>query len=369
MSSECQRLAQLIVGYSLAVKRGEIMLIRSMSPAAEPLAQALYAESLKVGARAFVYQHLGREDEIAAENAASSELLAICNPMLEKMYREADAIVRIDAPENPRAMASYPIDRQSARAKFHSQLIAIQMEREGNGQLRRCTTLYPTNGLAQAAGMSLTQYEKFVFGACGVELEDPIGYWHEFEKRQAKLIQYLQGKNKVQVQGCNIDLSLSIAGRKFINCCGRINMPDGEIYTGPVESSVEGWVKFTFPAYYEGNCVEGAELYFEGGKVVEARAKSNLDFLKSVIGRDEGAQRLGEFAIGSNEFIDRFTGSILFDEKIAGTVHMALGQGYPQSGSVNQSQVHWDMICDMRSGGRILVDGQLFYENGRFTVG
>lgn len=366
METPYQKLAKLIVHYSLEVKPGELFLVRSMSPAAEPLAAALYAEGLRCGAKTFVHQHIRCEDEIAAESAASVELLGLASPMLEKMYREADKIVRIDAPENPKALAGYGLDRQNARAKFHSRLISIQMEREGAGSLRRCSTQFPTSGLAQAAGMSLPQYEAFVLGACGMETVDPVAYWRAFEARQETLIQYLKGKKRIEVKGKNIELALSIEGRTFINCCGRINMPDGEIYTGPVEDSVEGWVRFTYPAFYDGNCVEGAELVFKKGVVVETKAKSNIDFLNSVLNRDAGARRLGEFAIGTNDFINKFTGSILFDEKIAGTVHMAVGQGYPKSGSVNQSEVHWDMICDMRDGGEIFVDGELFYKDGAF---
>jgi aminopeptidase len=186
--------------------------------------------------------------------------------------------------------------------------------------------------------------------------------------RQLQLVEWLKGKREVRVEGPDAELSLSIAGRTFINSDGRRNMPSGEIFTGPVETSVSGRVRFSYPAIYAGREVEGIELRFEDGKVVEASARKNEAFLHTVLDTDPGARYLGEFAIGTNEGIDRFTKSILFDEKIGGTIHMAVGAGYPETGSTNESGVHWDMICDMRNGGRIWVDGELFYESGRFTT-
>jgi aminopeptidase len=186
------------------------------------------------------------------------------------------------------------------------------------------------------------------------------------EARQQKLVDYLDGKEHLQVRGQNIDLTMSIAGRQFKNACGRANFPDGEIFTGPVEESVNGWVNFTYPATFGGNEVIGVRLKFEDGLVTEASAERNEEFLLSALDTDAGARRLGEFAIGANEDIQRFSGAILFDEKIGGTVHMALGQGYPQTGSLNTSALHWDMICDMRDGGEIVVDGKLFYKDGKF---
>ena len=192
--------------------------------------------------------------------------------------------------------------------------------------------------------------------------------WRELETKQQRLVDYLKGKEHLHIRGQNIDLQMSIADRTFLNASGRRNFPDGEIFTGPVENSVNGWVAFTYPALYGGNEVLGARLTFENGLVTQATAEKGETFLNSVLDTDEGSRRLGEFAIGTNRDIQRFTGEILFDEKIGGTVHMAVGQGYPETGSVNASKVHWDMICDMRDGGEILVDGQLFYKDGEFTI-
>lgn len=368
MDSRIQKMAQVLINYSLAVKAGERVLLRATSPAAEPLVQALFQETLKVGAHPFPYIQLRHEDSLAIEATDDLELLATVNPMLKLMYDECEVVIRIEAQENMRALSGYPAAAQRTRAKAWSQLMAIQMEREGNGSMRRCTTLFPTEAYAQAAGMSLLQYETFVYEACKVHLADPVAAWQAADAAQSRLTNWLAGKKQLHVKGANIDLAMSIEGRTFLNAAGHANFPDGEIYTGPVEDSVNGWVKFTYPAFYGGNEVNGIRLGFTDGLVTEASAERNEEYLISVLDTDPGARRLGEFAIGTNTDIQRFTGTILFDEKIGGTVHMAVGQGYPQSGSVNASAVHWDMICDMRDGGEIVVDGELFYRDGKFTV-
>ncbi|GIK39743.1 MAG: aminopeptidase [Chloroflexota bacterium] len=369
MDSFIEKMADVIINYSTAVQPGERVLLRGTSPAAEPLIQALYQAALRAGGQAFTYIHLGDEDSLAIEATANPDLLAAVNPMLKLMYETCQVIVRVDASENPRALSSYPPERQRARLRAGAAVMNIQMEREGNGTLRRCTTQFPTQGYAQAAGMSLRQYQQFVFEACKVHLADPVAAWQEVERAQQRLVDYLAGKKHLHVRGQNIDLELSIAGRQFLNANGKVNFPDGEIFTGPVEDSVNGWVSFTYPAYYQSNEVVGVRLVFENGLVTQATADKNESFLLNTLDTDPGARRLGEFAIGTNNDIQRFTGSILFDEKIGGTVHMAMGQGYPQTGSTNTSSVHWDMICDMRDGGEIWVDGELFYRNGEFLKG
>lgn len=368
MNTYLEKMADVIINYSTAVQPGERVLLRGTSPAAEPLIQALYQAALRAGGQAFTYIHLRDEDSLAIEATDNLDLLAAVNPMLKLMYETCQVIVRVDASENPRALSGYPPERQRARLQAGSAVISIQMEREGNGALRRCTTQFPTQGYAQAAGMSLRQYEGFVFEACKVHLPDPVAAWQEVEQRQQVLVEYLAGKKHLHVRGQNIDLQMSIAGRQFFNCNGKVNFPDGEIFTGPVENSVNGWVHFTYPAYYQSNEVVGVRLTFENGLVTRATADKNESFLLNTLDTDPGARRLGEFAIGTNNDIQRFTGSILFDEKIGGTVHMAVGQGYVQTGSHNTSAVHWDMICDMRDGGEIWVDGELFYQNGKFLI-
>jgi aminopeptidase len=216
--------------------------------------------------------------------------------------------------------------------------------------------------------MSLQAFEDFVYGACFCDQPDPVARWREVHREQARIIEWLHGRDEVRVVGPNADLSLSIQNRVFSNSDGHHNMPSGEIFTGPVEDSANGWVKFTYPALTQGREVDGIELRFENGRVVEASAQKNAPFLHEMLDTDEGARYLGEFAIGTNFGIQRFTKNILFDEKIGGTFHMALGAGYPETGSRNHSAIHWDMICDMREGGEIWVDGDLLYRDGAFTV-
>ena len=241
------------------------------------------------------------------------------------------------------------------------------MRRGAEGRFKWVTTLYPTEAYAQDAGMSLKEYEDFVFSAVHANEENPIAYWISTGLGQQKAIDFLAGKKIVTLRGPNVDLSLSIKDRTFKNSTGMYNMPDGEIYTGPVEDSLNGWVKYTYPAIYGGVAVEGAELTFNRGRVERAQAEKNEAYLLKMLESDEGSRHVGEFAIGTNFDINKFTGNILFDEKIGGTFHMALGAGYPETGSKNKSAIHWDMICDLRTDSEITVDGELFYKNGQFV--
>jgi aminopeptidase len=368
MDSRIEKMAHVLIHYSTEVKPGERVLIRSTSPAGEPLCQALYAEALRAGGLPSVYLHMSQEDPLALGATENLEQLGYVNPMLKLMYDEAEVIIRIEASENMRDRSRYPLDQQRARAAAHNALIQVQMRREAAKELRRCTTQFPTFAYAQSAGMSLLQFEDFLFNACKATLDDPVSAWKAVYAAHERLIAWLKDKKQVQVRGDHIDLKLSIDGRLFKNAGGKENLPDGEIFTGPVEDSVNGWVRFTYPAYYQGNEVKGIELEFRDGLVVNARSETNQDYLISVLDTDAGSRRLGEFAIGTSRDIQDFTGTILFDEKIGGTVHMAVGQGYAETGSVNRSPVHWDMICDMRQGGEILVDGTLFYQNGEFMI-
>jgi aminopeptidase len=242
------------------------------------------------------------------------------------------------------------------------------MQRSASGEHRWVGTIYPTNAFAQDAEMSLSEYEDFVYGACMPTLDDPVGYWKGFSAWQQKIVDWLKGKEHVRIVSPNTELELSIAGRQFANSDGRHNMPSGEVFTGPVEDSVEGHVTFSYPAIHRGREVTGVELWFEAGEVVKARAQKNEEFLIKTLDTDEGSRYVGEFAIGTNEGINRFTGQILFDEKINGSFHMAMGAGYPETGSKNESAIHWDMICDLREAGRIWVDDVLLYENGKFVI-
>jgi aminopeptidase len=369
MDTRIQKMAEVIVNYSLAIKPGERFLIRGTSPLAQPLMQALTAEALKVGGQPFSYIHLSGEAPIMVQHGNEGQL-EVLNPMLKLAYETFEKIVRIESEEDTAALKHAPGSKVQAWSRSKGGIISIQMAREGSGELMRCTTLFPTAAYAKDAGMTLAEYEDFVYGACMVHLPDPVGYWqNQVSADQQRLCDWLNGKKHMQVRGKNIDMTLSLDGRIWENADGKANFPDGEIFTGPVENSVNGWVQFTYPAIFQGNVVKGAKLHFENGRVVKASADEGEAFLLAILDTDGGSRTLGEFAIGTNKGINRFTGQILFDEKIHGTVHMALGQSYPKTGAVNRSSIHWDMICDMMDGGEIVVDGTRFYENGTFLVG
>jgi aminopeptidase len=242
------------------------------------------------------------------------------------------------------------------------------MRRSAEGSLRWVGTLYPTDAYAQDADMSTADFTEFVYAAGKLDAPDPAAAWREVAAEQERLIDWLKDKRQVHVRARDTDLKLGIEGRTWISADGKMNFPDGEIFTAPVEDAVDGHIRFSFPAVTQGREVDDIRLRFVGGRVVDASAAKNEAFLINMLDTDAGARTLGEFAIGTNFAIDRFIKNILFDEKIGGTIHMAVGAGYPESGSVNKSAIHWDMVCDLRDGGTIDVDGEPFLRNGRFVV-
>ena len=242
------------------------------------------------------------------------------------------------------------------------------MQRSAAGEYRWSLTLFPTHAHASEAGLSLRAYEDFYYGACLATDGDPVTAWERQSDQVRRLAEWIQGKEEVHIQGPGTDIKLNVAGRKWIPCVGEHNMPDGEFFTGPVEDSVEGEIAYSFPTSYGGREVGGVRLRFEGGRIVDASADRGEAFLHEMLDTDEGAKRLGELGIGTNYGISTGTKEILLDEKIGGTVHMAIGMSYPESGGVNSSAVHWDMVCDLRQGGTISVDGQEIQRDGRFTI-
>ncbi|MGI8586943.1 MAG: aminopeptidase [Chloroflexia bacterium] len=358
-----QKMAEVLVQYSLGVQPGQQVCIVS-SPAAGPLIAAVYGEVLKAGGLPAVHLSLPELNGILLAEG-SDEQLDYVTPFNRSLWDEFDAIVSIRAEDNTRANMEVPAARvaiQGKAARRYSKSFAWMQEGRPYA-----STQFPTAAYAQDAGMSLSDYEDFVFHACKLDQPDPISAWREVHEAQQRLVDWLRGKKQVHVESPNIDLSLSIEGRVFINSDGHNNFPSGEIYTGPVEDSVSGRIGFTYPALYAGHEVEDVSLTFERGRVTSFEAGRGSDFLAAMLDTDAGARRLGEFAIGTNTDITRFTRNVLFDEKIAGTMHCALGQTYPATGGQNTSSIHWDMVADMHEG-RITVDGTPFYEAGRFLI-
>jgi aminopeptidase len=360
-----ERLARILVDYSAGIGPGDRVLIEGTT-AADSLVRAIYARALEVGGQPQIQFELPDQDELFFRYA-NEEQMDFVPPLRKLAYETFESRFRIHSLMNPRGLSAVDPARVGRRQKALSVLTEIQMQRGANENFRWVTTLFPTSGYAADAGMSLADYEDFVYRACHAHEADPVAYWKKVEAEQARMLDVLHGHDRVTLRGPNVDLSLSIKERVFLNSCGKHNMPDGEIYTGPVEDSVNGWVRFTYPAIYQGSAAEGIELKFEKGRVEKATAQKNEAYLLTMLNSDAGSRTLGEFAIGTNFEIDRFTGNILFDEKIGGTFHMALGAGYPETGSKNKSAIHWDMICDMRSEAEIAVDGEVIYRNGRFV--
>lgn len=361
------RLARVLVDYSANVQSGDQVAVAGF-PAASPLIEAVYERTLERGALPHLLISLPGIDELFMRRASDAQLGHI-SPFQRITIEQFDALINVGGMVNTRGMNGVDPARQTRRRAALAPLTKTYLERGASGALKWVGTSYPTDAHAQDAEMSLREYEDFVYGACHVTEEaDPVEHWRKVRADQERLVEWLKPRDKVVVRGSNVDLALSIKGRTFINADGKHNMPDGEIFTGPVEESVDGWVRFTYPAVAFGREVDGVEIKFEAGRAVKASAKKNEEFLLSTLDTDARARYLGEFAIGTNFGIQRFTKSILFDEKIGGTIHMAFGAGYPETGSLNQSALHWDMICDMKDGGEIAVDGELFYRNGQFMV-
>jgi aminopeptidase len=361
-----ENLAKILVQYSTNVQKGESCVIGGAS-SAEPLVLAIYEEVLRADGNPIV-QMAPEEAAASFYRLASDEQLDWIPPTSEWVYEQADVVIRVISDDNTRALSNVDPAKQARTQQARKQLSDTMMRRAAEGSLRWSLTAFPTHGLAGEAGMSLTEYEDFYYGACLATDGDPVTAWARTSDETERLTKWIQGKEEIHITGPGTDVKLNVAGRTWIPCTGRHNMPDGEFFTGPTEDSVEGEIAFSFPAVYGGREVAGVKFRFEGGKVVDASAAQGEEFLIEMLDTDDGARRLGELGIGTNYGIATGTREILLDEKIGGTVHMAVGKAYPESGGVNDSAVHWDMVCDLREGGRITVDGEDFQVDGRFVV-
>jgi aminopeptidase len=361
-----ERLAHTLVNYSVAVEPGDTVALTG-DTSGLPLFEETYREVIRAGGYCIPILADGNMNNFFLRNATEDQLKWI-SPLERWTLEEAKVLIMIRSTTNTRQSTSIDPKQIAIQTAARNALGKIRFERAATNDLRWTVTMFPTEAYAQEADMSLDEFQNFVYGATFADQPDPIDCWRKLAAHQQKYVDWLKGHKSVKVRGPNVDLSLSIEGRTFVNSAGMHNMPSGEIFTGPVEDSVNGWVRFTYPALREGHQVDGVELTFENGKVVSATAQKNQEYLLSQLEIDPGARYLGEFAIGTNFGITRFTGNILFDEKIGGTIHVALGRGYPETGSKNESAIHWDMICDMRKGGEIVIDGDLFYKDGKFVV-
>jgi len=360
------KLADVLVNYSVGVKKNQLVRL-SGPPAAQALIIELYRKVVEAGAHAAVRMVPEELEELALKLATDDQLKYV-NPIALYEYEKIDCSIGIWAEENTRALTNVDPKRSGLASAARKPLLDIFFKRAAEGNLKWCGTQFPTQASAQDAEMSLAEYEDFVFTAGKLNEPDPVAAWKKLSTRQQKLIDLLQGKSDYHVTADNgTDIRMSLNGKTWINCDGHENFPDGEVFTGPVLDSVNGQIHFSFPAVYHGREVTDVKLKFKNGKVVDAQASKGLDFLISMLDQDPGARFLGECAIGTNYAIQNYTRNTLFDEKIGGTVHFALGAGYPETGNTNQSGLHWDMVVDLRQGGKITIDNSPISINGKFV--
>ncbi len=359
-----EALADVVVSYSTGVRPGDLVVIDA-TPLAAPLVHATYRRVVAAGGHPEVRTRVDGVVEalLALGNEAQ---LAWLSPARREEVERADVRIVFEAEYNTRALSGADPARQATVQRARKYLGDRIFARAHAGELRWLVTLYPTNAAAQDAGMSLAEYQAFVYRAGLLDRPDPVAAWRELGERLERLARWLETKSDLRVVADGTDLTLSVAGRRWVPSRGNENLPDGELFTGPVETSVEGEVRFTYPASFRGRVVEGIELRFDRGEVVSARARRGQAFLEEMIGVDEGARRVGEFSFGMNEAVSEFTLNTLFDEKIGGTMHLALGKSYPESGGENLSALHWDLVCDLRSGSEVYADGELVYRDGKF---
>lgn len=358
------KLAQLIVNYSLQLQKGEYVLI-SGSVVTSPLMVAMYREALKAGAHPEVIPLLEELPEILYKEG-SDEQIEFVSPLNYLRSEKYDAFIYLWGENNTKSLAGVDPGRIALRRRATRVLAEIEHRREEQGEFRWCGTLFPTPANAQEAGMSLAEYEDFVYSAGMLGADDPVAEWRQLSERQQRIVEYLSTKKELHIVAKDTDLTVGISGRTWINCDGKVNFPDGEVFTAPEETKVNGKIRFSYPGIYSGQEIEDIQLEFVNGEVVSAKAAKGLDLLMALLGTDDGARRLGEIAIGTNYRINRFTKNMLFDEKMGGTIHAALGSCIPGTGGKNISGIHWDMLCDMKDGGEIAADGEVFYRNGKF---
>jgi aminopeptidase len=359
------KLADLLVDYSLEVKPGQLVRIDAATVAA-PLVRELYRAALHAGANPRTRIEIEGVDVIAV-NESTEEQLTFVSEVERFDIEHVDAVITIWADRNTRSLSQADPERVSKRIASRRTLTNRLWERIDEGQAKWVGTRFPTDAHAQDAEMALADYEDFVYGACHVRVdEDPVAHWRAVSVELRERARELNAFTELRIVGPDTDLRINLAGREWLAADGKLNMPDGEVFTSPVETETEGDIRFSFPAIFQGRGVEDVRLRFEGGRVVHAEAGKGNEFLQSLLDMDEGARILGEASFGVNYEIDRFTRDILFDEKIGGTMHFALGSSFKKLGGRNESGLHWDMICDLRADGEVYADGELIWKAGRF---
>ncbi|MGB9741525.1 MAG: aminopeptidase [Candidatus Bathyarchaeia archaeon] len=359
-----EKLARLCVEYSVSVKPKEFVVIHGNN-LAFPLMLEIYKECLLKDAYPQIVANL--DVLYTFFKYAKEHQLTFVSPFEKFLTESADVSIRVYCEPNPKGLTNVSPEKIRVYASSRREISEIFHRRVAEGKLRWTVLPFPIEAQAQEAAMALQEYEDFVFGSCLVDREDPVAEWRRIHDEQERICNFLNRASQIRIFGEDTDLVFSVKGRRWINCDGKENMPDGEVFTAPVEDSVNGTIRFTFPGIVSGREVEDITLTFKNGKVVKASAVKGDEFLQQIL-KVDGANRIGEAAIGTNYAITRFTKNMLFDEKMGGTIHVALGNAYPESGGVNKSAIHWDILKDMKKDGEIYADGKLFYKNGKFLI-
>lgn len=364
LDNRLKKLANLLVNYSTEVKPGEFVFVVS-DEVSSPWMVEVVKEAIIAGAHVETLINSQDVNEIKLKYSSDKQLLE-SNFIMENTLKRADVWLSAWGTRNTKSNSNVDSKKIQLSSKGASSWRKIYSEKMGDGSLRWCGTQFPTHADAQEASMSLIEYEEFVYGAGLLDKEDPTAEWKRISLEQERWVKYLDTKKELHFISKGTDIKVQIANRKWINCDGKVNFPDGEIFTSPIENGVNGYITFSFPGIYSGKEIEGIKLQLDNGEVVKASADKGEELLHALLATDEGSVRFGEVAIGTNYGIQKFTKNMLFDEKIGGTIHMAIGDSMPEAGGMNKSVIHWDMLCDMRNGGKIFADSELFYENGKF---
>ncbi|MEP0815001.1 MAG: aminopeptidase [bacterium] len=361
-----ERLADLLINYSLKVKKNDLVVIAG-SVIAEPLIKEAMKAVMARGAHPTTRLAFEWQDELFFQMAADHQL-SFTNPFVLHQMEKMDKFLGVWAGENSKKLTTVDPAKIAKVSQARRPISDIFSERDASGSLQWVGTIYPAAGEAQDAEMGTEEWADFCYSACLCDKPNPAKRWKEVRDHQKEMVKFLEKAKIFRIQAEGTDLTLDCTGRRWINCCGEKNMPDGEVFTAPIETATTGKIRYTVPTVYGGREVNDIELTFKAGKVVKNKAAKGGEILSAMIEQDAGAKILGEFAIGTNFGIKNYTKNILFDEKIGGTVHLALGRCYKECGGTNESALHWDMICDLRQGGTLTADGKKILVDGKILI-
>jgi len=363
-----KKMAKLAINYSLMVKKGERVFI--IGPIiAQELFRALQVETLKAGGYPFLCPQIEGSTELLFKYGTEEQITYV-DDIIIQVFKDFDCYIQIFGDYNTRkySLVDPEIMGKFQGSKGQQEIYKIMNEREKQGEFRWLIVPYACQAYAQEANMDLFSFTELIIKTLLLDKEEPVKEWSEIKKKQDEIVAFLNKAENIEVFGEDTNLSFSTRGRKWGNYCGEKNLPDGEVATSPIEDSVNGKIRFTYPGIYSGQEIENIYLEFINGKVSKATASKGENLLKEIL-KIENADIVGEFAIGTNYGVTKFVKNILFDEKMGGTLHLALGLGIPECGSKNISAIHWDILKDMKvSGSRILADGKVFYEEGKWKI-